>query len=102
LLIDQAIGGIDLAVKLLTKKQLSKHLNITNTVVRKKMKSDSNATDSLKSCGSCGKTIRLREGFDTVLCTAILEVVEASHEAECEHYVERSEMNEFSYSILPG
>ena len=66
------------------------------------MKSDSNATDSLKSCGNCGKTIRLREGFDTVLCTAILEVVDASREAGCEHYEERNENSELSFSTPPG
>jgi hypothetical protein len=33
----------------------------------------------------------MRDASDSVLCTAILEVVEACFEEVCEHYVERRE-----------
>lgn len=42
------------------------------------------------SCGQCDKTIRMREDTNIVLCTAILEVVEANFSEVCEHYEERS------------
>jgi hypothetical protein len=36
----------------------------------------------------CGNTIKMRESADTVLCTLMLEVVDARLEDVCEHYVE--------------
>ncbi|MFZ2162759.1 MAG: hypothetical protein WAW02_11125 [Sideroxyarcus sp.] len=62
------------------------------------MKPDSNSASSHKSCGRCGKTIRMREGLNTLLCTAILGEVDAGFEDVCEHYVERDENAELSFS----
>jgi hypothetical protein len=64
------------------------------------MKSVSTAADLRESCGQCGKTIRLRDALNTVLCTVILEVVDASFDDVCIHYEERSENNELSFPIL--
>ena len=54
------------------------------------LKSGSDITIPQRSCGMCSKTIKLRESADTVLCTLILEVVDAGFEGVCEHYVESS------------
>jgi hypothetical protein len=56
-----------------------------------KLKSDSNTIELPKSCGKCGQTIKMRDSANTVLCTAILEVVEVGFEDVCEHYVESDE-----------
>jgi hypothetical protein len=76
------------------------HRNINKATLGNQMKSGSNAVGQRKSCGGCGKTIRLRDGLNTVLCTAILEVVDASYETECEHYEERSDNSELSFPVL--
>ena len=55
------------------------------------MNSDANNAMSSKCCGSCSKTIRMREETKVVLCTAILDVVEADFAEVCEHYEERPE-----------
>ena len=52
---------------------------------------NSNAVVAPKSCGRCGKTIRLREETEVVVCTAILDVVKADFNEVCEHYEERAE-----------
>ena len=52
---------------------------------------DTNTVTLSKCCGSCGKTIRMREVTEVVLCTAILDVVDAGFEEVCEHYEERPE-----------
>ncbi len=44
-----------------------------------------------RCCGKCNKTFRMRDASGSVLCTAILEVVEACFADVCEHYVERRE-----------
>ncbi len=51
---------------------------------------DIKAPMSPRYCGNCGKTIRLREDMKVVLCTAILERVDADFEEVCEYYEERS------------
>ncbi len=53
------------------------------------MNLDTNAATPSRCCGSCGKTIRMREDTKVVLCTAILDVVDAGFEEVCEHYEER-------------
>ena len=53
------------------------------------MELDTNSVTSFRCCGSCGKTIRMRGETEVVLCTAILDVVEAGFEEVCEHYEER-------------
>lgn len=55
------------------------------------MKSGDNPATLPASCGRCGKTIRMREDSDAVLCTAILDLVDASYEDVCVYYVERDE-----------
>jgi len=57
----------------------------------KKMNSGSDTPAPSRSCGRCGKTIRMREGANTVVCTAVLELVEADFEGACEYYEERIE-----------
>lgn len=64
------------------------------------MESDPNTVDPYESCGRCGKTIRMRDGLNTVLCTVILEVVDADYDDVCIHYEERSQRNELSFPML--
>ena len=62
------------------------------------MKSGSNTALPPRCCGKCGKTIRLRGDANVVLCTAILDVVDAGIEDVCEHYEERNEASGQSFS----
>lgn len=55
------------------------------------MKAGSSRDALPKSCGKCGKTIRMRDDTINVLCTDVLGVVDAGFEDVCEHYVERPE-----------
>jgi hypothetical protein len=64
------------------------------------MKPVSTTAELRETCGQCSKTIRLRDGFNAVLCTVILEVVDASFDDVCIHYEERSENNELSFPTL--
>ena len=43
----------------------------------------------IKSCGNCGRTIRMRDDSENVLCTDILGVVGVRLEDICENYEER-------------
>jgi hypothetical protein len=62
--------------------------------IGRRLKLGSNNTSALRSCGNCGKTIRMREYKNTVLCTAILEMVDSDFEDVCEHYEERPEASD--------
>jgi len=64
------------------------------------MKSDLITADPYESCGRCGKTIRMRDGHNTVLCTVVLEVVEADFDDVCIHYEERNENNGLSFPMF--
>jgi hypothetical protein len=72
-------------------KQFFMRRNIKNAVSSKGMKSYATAVVSQKSCGRCGKAIRMREGLNALLCTAKLGVVDANFEDMCEDYEERGE-----------
>jgi hypothetical protein len=65
------------------------------------MKFDSNAVAIPKSCGKCGKMIRMRDDPDTLLCTAMLGVVDASLDV-CEDFEERGESADLLFSGQPG
>lgn len=62
------------------------------------LKSGSDITIPHRYCGMCSKTIKLRESVVTVLCTLMLEVVDAGFEGVCEHYVESSKYPDQSCS----
>ena len=76
--------------------------NINNAVVRKRIRSDSSTVDLHKSCGRCDKSIRMRDGLNALLCTAILGVVDANSDCVCEHYEERGYCAERFLSGQPG
>ena len=76
--------------------------NINNAVVRKRIGSDSTTVDLHKSCGRCVKSIRMRDGLNALLCTAILGVVDAKFDCLCEHYEERGDSAELFLSGQPG
>ena len=77
-------------------------ININNAFVRKRIRSDSTAVDLHKSCGRCVKSIRMRDGHNALLCTAILGVVDTNFDCVCEHYEERGDSAEFFLSGQSG
>ncbi len=62
------------------------------------MKTDAGMPIPSRCCGNCGKTIRLRGETRTVLCTAVLDVVDADFEDVCVYYVERPASHEMPAS----
>jgi len=54
------------------------------------LKSGSNTAIPRRSCGKCGKTIKLREQADSVLCTVTLELVDPAYVDVCVHYEDRN------------
>jgi hypothetical protein len=76
--------------------------NINRAAVRNKPKSDSSAANVPKSCGKCSKTIRMRDGLYTLLCTATLGVVDANLKDVCIYYEERGESAELLFLGQPG
>ena len=63
------------------------------------MKFNSKSSAPYEACGKCGKTIRMRDGLNTVLCTVLLDVVDAGFDDVCIHYEERRENSELSFSM---
>ncbi len=43
-----------------------------------------------RSCGTCGKTVRLAGSAHLVACTVKLATMPAAHGATCSHYVARA------------
>jgi hypothetical protein len=94
-------GGIDFAATIL--KPRSNYLDALKNQYRscqENMKSGSITAGLRESCGRCGKTVRMRDDLNTVLCTVALEVVDADFDDVCIHYEERSENGESSFSTL--
>ena len=58
------------------------------------MRNGDKPADLPATCGRCGKTIRMREDPDGLLCTAILDKVDPNFEDVCVYYVERSESSD--------
>jgi hypothetical protein len=59
-----------------------------------KLESGSDGVNPSLSCGRCNKTIRMRGERNFVLCTDILEIVDAGFEDVCECFEERTELLE--------
>lgn len=58
------------------------------------MKNGKKPADLPATCGRCGKTIRMREDPDALLCTAILDKVDPNFEDVCVYYVARNEFSD--------
>jgi hypothetical protein len=63
----------------------SQDKNISGSKLKPRVSDDA----SIRSCGNCGRTIRMRDDSENVLCTDILGVVGARLEDVCENYEER-------------
>jgi hypothetical protein len=90
--IDVIQGGIDLAGHRWQVQRFGmRAISTEDAAQMRKMNSGSDIPAPSQSCGRCGKTIRMREGANTVLCTTALELVDADFEGACEYYEERIE-----------